>query len=56
MLCHAPATQTAHLGSVTITAVDVARKAVSEMFDFDGIEVDGQTHIVRGGMFDVARK
>jgi hypothetical protein len=49
-------TNSTHLGSVTITALDVARKVVSGIFDFDGIGVDGQTHIVRGGMFDVTWK
>jgi hypothetical protein len=51
--CH---TNSTHLGTVTITALDVVRKAVSGIFDFDGIGVDGQTHIVRGGMFDVTWK
>jgi hypothetical protein len=51
--CH---TNSTHLGTVTITALDVARKTVTGVFDFDGIGVDGQTHIVRGGMFDVTWK
>jgi len=49
-VCH---TNNAHSGTVTITAIDMARKVVSGVFDFDGIGADGQTHIFRGGTFDV---
>jgi len=49
-------TNSAHSGSITITVLDVDRKVVSGVFDFDGFGVDGQTHIVRGGTFDVTWK
>lgn len=51
--CH---TNSTHTGSVTITMLDVAKKVVSGVFDFDGIGVNGQTHTVRGGTFDVTWK
>ncbi len=51
--CH---TDSIHSGTVTLTVFDVTRRVVSGTFDFDGIGVDGQTHSVRGGTFDVALK
>ena len=52
-VCH---TNSAHSGTVTITAIDLSRKIVSGIFDFDGIGVNGQTHTFRGGMFDITWK
>lgn len=49
-------TNSAHSGTVTITVIDVARKVVSGTFAFNGIGVNGQTHTVSEGMFDVTWK
>jgi len=49
-------TNNSHPGTVTITALDVARKTVSGVFAFNGIGVSGQTHVVSGGMFNVIWK
>ena len=49
-------TNNSHPGTVTITALDVARKNVSGVFAFNGIGVSGQTHVVSGGMFNVTWK
>jgi hypothetical protein len=52
-ICH---TNSAHSGTLTITALDVARKVVSGRFAFNGIGATGQTHIISEGMFDVTWK
>jgi hypothetical protein len=52
-VCH---TNNAHSGTVTITALDVARKVVSGSFAFNGVGVDGQTHLFSNWMFDVTWK
>ena len=52
-VCH---TNSAHSGTVTITALDMSRKVVSGIFAFNGIGVDGETHTFSEGMFDVTWK
>jgi hypothetical protein len=49
-------TTSGHSGTVTITALDTVRKVVSGRFAFNGIGVDGQTHVINEGMFDVTWK
>ena len=49
-------TTSGHTGTVTITALDTVRKVVSGRFAFNGIGVDGQTHVINEGMFDVSWK
>jgi hypothetical protein len=50
-ICH---TSSAQSGTITITTLDVARKIVSGRFEFNGIGVGGETHIISEGKFDVA--
>jgi hypothetical protein len=45
-----------HSGTVTIKAIDLAKKAVSGTFAFSGVGVSGHGHIVSEGNFDVAWK
>lgn len=45
-----------HSGTVTITVLDVPGKIVSGRFAFNGIGVNGQTHMVSEGMFNVTWK
>ena len=52
-VCH---TNSAHSGTVTITALDVSRKIVSGTFAFNGVGDNGQTHTFSEGMFDVTWK
>jgi hypothetical protein len=52
-VCH---TNSAHSGTVTITALDVPGKIVSGTFAFDAIGVNGQTHFISNGIFDVKWK
>ena len=50
-VCH---TSSGQSGTVTITTLDVERKIVSGRFGFNGIGVDGETHVISEGKFDVA--
>ncbi len=52
-VCH---TNSAHSGTVTITALDVSRKIVAGKFAFNGIGANGETHAFSEGIFDVTWK
>jgi hypothetical protein len=55
-LSRVTSTDSSHLGTVTITALDVTKKVVSGTFAFNSTGVNGQTHLVSQGMFDVTWK
>ena len=49
-------TNISHTGTVTISVLDVSQRIVSGTFAFNGIGLNGPTHTVSEGMFDVTWK